>query len=110
MMNPFEVIEQRLSSIENLLLTIKSQPEEVEPTDHPDQLLNIQQTAEFLNLSVHTIYSKVSRAEIPYMKRSKRLYFSRTELMNYLKTGRVKTNAEIEQQANQYLTNKRRGA
>lgn len=77
-------------------------------TSQPEQLLNIQQAADFLSLTVPTIYSKVSRAELPYMKRSKRLYFSRTELMNYLKTGRAKTNAEIEQRADQFLITKKR--
>jgi hypothetical protein len=42
------------------------------------------------------------------MKRSKRLYFSRTELLEYLKDGRKLTNTEIEQQADQYLANKKR--
>ena len=81
----------------------------VEPTDHPEQLLSIQQAAEFLSLSVPTLYSKVSRGELPVMKRSKRLYFSRTELMEYIKEGRKKTNAEIEQEAEAYLLNNKKG-
>ena len=43
------------------------------------------------------------------MKRSKRLYFSRTELLNYLKDGRKKSNAEIEQEAKAYLLNNKKG-
>lgn len=81
----------------------------VEPTDQPEQLLSIQQAAEFLSLSVPTLYSKVSRGELPVMKRSKRLYFSRTELMEYIKEGRKKTNAEIEQEAKAYLLNNKKG-
>ena len=106
MNNPFEVIEARLSSIETLLLDIKHQPQQVEPTDHSDQLLTIQQAAEFLRLSVPTLYSKCSKSELPYMKRSKRLYFSREQLTEYIKAGRKLTNAEIQQQADQYLTSK----
>jgi excisionase family DNA binding protein len=108
MNNPFEVIEARLSSIENLILDLKHQPKQVETTEHPDQLLTIQQAAEFLNLTVPTIYSKVSKRELPVMKRSKRLYFSRIQLMEYVKEGRKKSNAEIEQESNQYLTTKKR--
>jgi excisionase family DNA binding protein len=108
MNNPFEVIEARLSSIENLILDLKHKPQTVEPTDNPDQLLTIQQAAEFLSLSVPTLYTKVSKGELPVMKRSKRLYFSRTELLEYLKDGRKLTNTEIEQQADQYLANKKR--
>ena len=90
MNNPFEVIEARLSSIENLILDIKHQRTTVEPTDQPEQFLTIQEAADFLSLSVPTMYSKVSKGELPVMKRSKRLYFSRTELLEYIKGGRKK--------------------
>lgn len=107
MNNPFEVIEARLSSIENLILDLK-QPTKVEPTEQPEQLLTVQEAAQFLNLTVPTIYSKVSKGELPVMKRSKRLYFSSTELMEYLKEGRKKSNAEIEQEAEAYLSNNKK--
>lgn len=84
------------------------QPTKVEPTDQQDQLLDIKQAAEFLNLKVPTIYSKVSKKELPVMKRGKRLYFSRMELMEYIKAGRKKSNAEIEQEAEAYLSNNRK--
>ena len=77
-----------------------------EPTAPPEQFLTIQEAADFLNLSKATIYSKVSRNELPVMKRGKRLYFSRTELLNYLKAGRKKSNAEIEAEASSYLKKK----
>jgi len=108
MNNPFEVIEARLSSIENLILDLK-QPTKVEPTEQPEQLLTVQEAAQFLNLTVPTIYSKVSKGELPVMKRSKRLYFSSTELMEYLKEGRKKSNAEIEAEAKAYLSNNKKG-
>ena len=79
------------------------------PTDQPEQLLTIQEAAEFLSLTVPTMYSKVSKGELPVMKRSKRLYFSRTELLEYLKDGRKKSNAEIEQEAKAYLLNNKKG-
>ena len=72
------------------------QPEQT-PTEQPEQFLTIQEAAEFLRLSVPTLYGKVSKGELPVMKRSKRLYFSRTELMEYIKEGRKKSNAEIKE-------------
>jgi excisionase family DNA binding protein len=80
-----------------------------QPTEQPEQLLTIQEAAEFLSLTVPTMYSKVSKREIPCMKRSKRLYFSRTELLNYIKEGRKKSNAEIEQEAEAYFLNNKKG-
>ena len=64
-----------------------------------DKILDIKGASILLNLTVPTIYSKVSKGELPFMKRSKRLYFSTMELMQYLKQGRKKSNFEIEQEA-----------
>ncbi len=77
--------------------------------DQTEQFLTIKEAAEFLNLSVSTLYSKCSRGELPFMKRSKRLYFSSVELMEYLKAGRKNTNAELEAEAEAYLANKKKG-
>lgn len=107
MHNPFEVIEARLSSIENLILDLKHQPQKPEEVKNSKELLTVQEAANFLDLSVATIYTKVSRSELPCMKRSKRLYFSRIELMEYLKAGRKLTNAEIEANADEFLTKKK---
>lgn len=98
---PSEVnlLSKRLENIERLL-TNKS---EQQKTELPEKLLTIQEASEFLSLSVPTLYSKVSKGELPVMKRSKRLYFSSTELMDYLKKGRKKSNSDIEKEAKDYL-------
>lgn len=74
-------------------------------TKESEKLLSIQEAADFLNLKVPTIYSKVSRGELPVMKGSKRLYFSSVELMDYLKTGRKKSFLDLEKEADTYLNN-----
>jgi excisionase family DNA binding protein len=107
--NPFETIEKRLSYIESLILDIKHQPQQVEQKEPSEKLLTVQEAAEFLNLTVPTIYSKVSKGELPVMKRSKRLYFSSTQLMEYIKKGSRKSNAEIEAEAAGYLSNNKKG-
>ncbi|MBP7679068.1 MAG: helix-turn-helix domain-containing protein [Bacteroidales bacterium] len=71
-----------------------------------DQLLTIQQAAELLNLSVPTLYGYVQRAEIPVYKRSKRLYFLKQVLIDWVKDGRKKTTAEIKQAADDYINKK----
>lgn len=98
------MLTKEVSDLKRLLTEKQEQP-----TPEPEQLLTIQQASEFLSLSVPTIYSKVSKNELPYMKRSKRLYFSRTELLDYLKEGRKKSTAEIEQEAEAYLSNTKKG-
>ena len=99
------MLTKEVSELKRLLIEKQEQtfPEQ------PEELLTVQEAAKFLNLAVATIYSKVSREELPFMKRGNRLYFSSIELMEYLKQGRHKSNAEIEQEADVYLSNKKRG-
>jgi excisionase family DNA binding protein len=106
MNNPFEVIEARLNNIETLLLDLKHKPKELGAKPENDELLTVQDTAKFLSLSVPTVYTLISKGQLPVMKRSKRCYFSKLELVNYLKQGRKKTFAEVASEADTYLKNK----
>ena len=109
MNNPFVEIEARLSNIENLILDLKYPIEKRDKTEN--DLLTIKQAAELLNLSVPTIYGYVHRTEIPVCKRAgtKRLIFSKQELIEWVKAGRKKTIQEIAENSEQLLT-KRKGA
>lgn len=78
----------------------------LQPNPLPD-LMTIQQAGEYLSLTIPTMYNKVSRNELPYMKRGKRLYFSRTELTEYLKAGRNKTEDELIEEVESYLESKK---
>lgn len=60
-----------------------------------DQLFSVSEAAQFLNLSVATLYSKVSRNEIPVFKKGKRLYFSKSELTAWIESGKMLTNEEL---------------
>lgn len=106
MNNPFEVIEARLSNIETLLLDLKHPPQKQGEQPEKDELLTVQDAAKFLSLSVATVYSLISKSELPVMKRSKRCYFSKVELISYLKQGRKKTLAETAIESDTYLQKK----
>lgn len=110
MNNPFDAITERLNSIENLLHTLTDrQPEAPDDITQKGELLTIEQAAEFLHLSKPTFYSKCSRNELPYMKRGKRLYFLREQLLDYVKAGRCETAQELAENAHEYLTDKKGG-
>lgn len=99
--------EKLISSISdrvtaNILKAVRNEP----TFEDPERLLTIQEAAEFLKLAVPTIYSKVSRNELPVMKRGKRLYFSKSDLMDYLKAGRRKTNEDLEKEVDKHLEKK----
>lgn len=95
---------KKLDIIERLL----QQQNEQKSTVPVGDLLTVNKAAEFLSLATPTIYTKVSKGELPFMKRGKRLYFSRLELSEYLKAGHKATNSEILSGASQYLTKKNR--
>lgn len=83
-------IHDKLEHLEKLIVKISNVEEDKE------EILNIQEASKLLDLSVSTIYSKVCKREIPVNKQGKRIYFYRHELMKWIKSGRVKTYLEIQ--------------
>jgi len=88
-----------IQGVEELKDLIRSQADR----QKSETFLKIHQAAEFLGLTIPTLYSKVSRKLIPYMKQNGRLYFSTDELKAYLKAGRRATAQEMKDNANEYL-------
>ena len=96
-------LQETVNNIERLLL-VKSKENEPQA----EELLTVQGAAKFLSLSAPTIYGLIHKGEIPVMKRSKRCYFSKTELINYLKQGRKKTVLEIAIETDEFLAENRK--
>ncbi len=84
------ILHEKVDSIKGLLI----ENQQGQHSSYSD-LLTIGQASEFLKLSVPTLYTKVSRGEIPVNKPGKRLYFSRDELSAWIKSGRKRTIEEI---------------
>ncbi len=104
MQNPFEAIEIRLSGIEKEIKKLNhSTP--AETTTEEDEKFDAQQAAEFLNITLPTLYAKNCKGELPSCKApgSKRLFFFKSDLITYLKEGRKKTNSERLATASQHL-------
>ncbi len=91
-----EVVRQLFEKVEQIALSI----ERLEPkADQETELLNIEEAAAFLKVSVGALYSKVSRKEIPFCKPGKRLYFNKIDLREWIRLGKSKTIADLEQMA-----------
>ncbi len=95
----------KLDIIQNML----AQRIEPQPAPTQDQFLTAEEAAAFLRLSVPTVYSKVSRGELTVMKQGNRLYFSKSELIDYLKAGKRKSNMEVLAEANDYISKGKKG-
>lgn len=96
-----EAVSQLLTKLDKIE-TLLTKPH-IEQAPEKDELLTVQAAAKFLSLSVPTVYGLISKGELPVMKRSKRCYFSKVELINYLKAGRKKTNSEIAAIADKHI-------
>jgi excisionase family DNA binding protein len=109
MNNPFELIDARLSNIENLLLDLKKLPTPGHPEPDPDRWFNLDELCLYLpdKPAKPTVYGWVHSGTIPNHKSGKKLRFLKSETDLWLKTGRRKTIAETAEEANQYIIGKR---
>jgi excisionase family DNA binding protein len=86
--NPFDSLESRLSNIEKLLLDIYGGAHIKPPDNNPNGLLTVDQAADLLHLAIPTIYGLIHRREISSLKRGRRVYFKKEDLLQYLEDGR----------------------
>ena len=91
------IILEKLTNIENLLKAQNGRP------------LTLEEAADYLGFSKSYLYKLTSANKIPHYKpQGKRLYFSKSELNTWLLRNPVKTEAKIEQQADDYIVNGKR--
>lgn len=91
-----KVISERVS--DNILKKINSSA-----TNEEVIFLNIDDAAKMIDLAKPTLYGLVHQNKIPYHKKSKRLYFLKSEILDWIKSGKRITKSEIELKADEYL-------
>ena len=108
---PVLLSEQRdeIMALRHMLIETNEMVKRILQPDPLPDLMTIKQAGEYLSLTTPTMYNKVSRNQLPYMKRGKKLYFSRAELTEYLKAGRNKTADELIEEVESYLEIKKKG-
>ncbi|HYG53112.1 MAG TPA: helix-turn-helix domain-containing protein [Flavobacteriales bacterium] len=72
---------------------------DTKPSSEP---MDIQEAAKFLKLEVNTIYEKTSKRLIPHSKKGNKLYFDKQELTEWVKSGKIRTQDEIQSTAQVY--------
>jgi excisionase family DNA binding protein len=68
-----------------------------------DDLITIDDASALIRLAKPTIYFLTSQSKIPVIKKGKRLFFSKIELLDWLKSGRIVTTEEINNQSREYI-------
>ncbi|MBR9859883.1 helix-turn-helix domain-containing protein [bacterium] len=84
--NPFDHLNQRLRKIEEIILEISESVSNISIPESQTTILTVDDLSCLLKISKSSVYSKVSNLEIPFHKKGKRLYFIRSEIMEYLKS------------------------
>lgn len=72
-----------------------------------ETILSAEQAAQFIGVSLATLYGLTSARKIPHNKRGKRLYFDRQELINWIRAGKRKSQTEIENEAAEFIASAR---
>lgn len=103
-----------MSTIEKTLARIERRLETVERLlqENTDDVLDIDALHKLTGLSKSAIYQKTCHRageapELPHFKQGKRLYFRRSEILQWLTRNRVKDREQIEREAVQYCTTNR---
>jgi excisionase family DNA binding protein len=109
MENPFEIINQRLERIENLLENIHSSFQNKNTKNSYPDILDLQQLTAYLNVSKSYIYKMTATNMIPHSKKGKKIYFDKEIVTKWVLENKISTQGEIEQIANNYLLKKKYG-
>ena len=108
-MIPFEQTQQDVAEVKKDLKELKalySQNRDVQiEADDPK---SIDYMVELTGFAKPTLYGLCRKNEMPYHKRNGRLFFFKSEIIEWIKQGRQKTNLEIDADADTLLSNKRK--
>jgi DNA binding domain, excisionase family len=89
-----EIASQVAEKVYTLQQRNNDQKEEIKE----DEFLTIGQASKLLNLAKPTIYTLTCKNTIPFIKKGKKLYFKKSDLIEWLNSGRRLTKNEIEEE------------
>jgi excisionase family DNA binding protein len=98
-----QALSTLLNEVQELKAIIASQSK---PTNTAPDILSIEDAGKLLGLAKQTMYILVSKGTIPHMKKGKKLYFSRAEIEQYIRSGKRLTSGEADVVVNNCLTSK----
>lgn len=94
----YEVTEENAHLIAKMLLKYAREEE----SSQEDQYLTIDELCELIGYKKTSVYGLVQKKKIPYHKKGK-LYFLKSEIMEWLKSGKKNTSQDIKRKADHYL-------
>lgn len=103
-----QAVTQLFTKLENIERLLSEKTNNKQPEGN--SWFDLAQLIEYLpdKPAVATVYGWVSKGYIPHHKRGKKLYFLKSEIDTWLRSGRKKTAAEIAAESESYISKKRR--
>ena len=96
---------EKVQRLENLLINGKDDGITLK------EMLTIDEAAEYMGMSKSSLYKMTMHSEIPtYRPGGKRIYLKRSEINDWMTSQRRNSKAEIEQEAINYIVNRKRKA
>ncbi|WP_276497916.1 helix-turn-helix domain-containing protein [Pontibacter litorisediminis] len=99
MENPFETLyssQQRMEGILEEIFRAIHNVTCVASQASSEKPMSAQEAAAYLDISMSTLYKRVSNREVPCRKKGSKLYFDRGELTKWVEAGRKKTQDEVK--------------
>ena len=97
-----------LNEMENILMKLEDLHNLVEEQNLlTKDYLDLKETSNYLSLSESALYKMTSRNEIPFYKPGgKKIYFKRSELNDWIETGKVESISGVVENIETYLNKK----
>ena len=108
MENPFEIIIEKLTTIEMKLNTIESRLNSNSQYSIDAEVMSLNQLCEYYEFTKSFIYKQTSTREIPHYKKGKKLFFKKVEIDTWLFKNKVKTMEDLQREATKYSIQKRK--
>ncbi|TXE08282.1 helix-turn-helix domain-containing protein [Gelidibacter salicanalis] len=106
----FEQLPNVIATLANEVKELKALLlQKAKPQQEIENPIQLDEVAPLTGLSKPTLYGYVQRNEIPYHKKGNRLYFFKSEIINWIKTGKQKTSKEIVAETDEFLSNHKNG-
>ena len=89
------VVITKAELVEIIQETLRSVKQDEKMPEQQNEFLNISEASDFLKMAKQTLYGLTSNRQIPFIKKGKKVYFNKGEVIAWLNEGKMKTKAEI---------------
>jgi excisionase family DNA binding protein len=89
------IVISKTELVEIIQETLRSAKQDEKIPEEQNEFLNISEASDFLKMAKQTLYGLTSKRNIPFIKKGKKVYFNKSEVIAWLNEGKMKTHSEI---------------